>query len=600
MAIHNIQKQTFYNIRLEFLVCFFLVVITVAAYWQVRHHEFTILDDEGYVSQNSYVRSGINRQSIRWAFSFNKLVYWHPVTWLSHMLDTQLYGLNPGMHHRTNLIFHIASSLALFLIFRLATGSLWKSAFIGALFAIHPMNVESVAWIAERKNVLSTFFWMLTLMAYVVYANRPGYFWYLTVLIAFTLGLMAKPMLVTLPFVLLLMDYWPLNRFRPDTGSLVRPSLFLLFIEKIPFLVLSAISVLLSSLSLQRLGIVVSTEITPLKFRVANALTSYVKYIGKMLWPANLAVFYPYPSSVPVWETFAAFLILLGMSFLLVRTLRSMPALGIGWLWYLGTLIPVIGLFQAGLWPAMADRWAYVPFIGLFVIIAWGIPEMLTGWRYKVAGLSIMATVVLSILLAITWMQVRGWRDSVALFAHAVDVHPTSQMAHYNLGVAYEKEGRITEAIAHYKEALRINPRYAKPRNNLALLLSEQGRPDEAIGQFVEALRANPDNADVHNNLGAAFLKQGRLSEAVQHFSEALNLDPDHADAHNNLGVALAVQENTVEAIKHFQEALRVNPHHEDARNNLTRMSRLERIGNPDLSGNKKVINHKEHEDHKE
>jgi tetratricopeptide (TPR) repeat protein len=562
------------KIRFKFIICFFLVIVTTAAYWQVRHHEFTIFDDDGYVSENLYVRSGLNRRSVRWAFSFNDIAYWHPITWISHMLDVELYGLNPGMHHRTNLLLHIANSLALFVFFNWTTGFPWRSACVAALFALHPINVESVAWIAERKNVLSTFFWMLTLLAYVKYSKNKHFGWYAVALSVFALGLMAKPMLVTLPFVLLLMDYWPLNRFRAGVStpffSDQNDSLIIrVVLEKIPFVLLSAASIILSFLSLGRQGVLLSTETIPLVFRIANALVSYVKYIGKLFWPMELSVFYHYPSRIPWVQAFVAMLVLLGLSWFLIRVLRRIPGFGTGWLWFLGTFLPVMGLLQAGLWPAMADRWAYVPFIGLFVIIVWAMHELLKDWRFKAMAAALMAGAVLSIFTVKTWMQVEYWHNSVSLFTHAVHIQKKSQLAHYNLGVALEMEGRPAEAMTHYRAALNINPNYSKARNNLGLLLASEGKTEEAIDQYSETVRRDPDFADAYNNLGILFLELGKTGEAIRYFSEALRRNPAHTATRNNMGIAMVRMGMIKEAITHFQAALLENPEDVVVQNNL-------------------------------
>jgi tetratricopeptide (TPR) repeat protein len=588
MVIGNNHKKIF-GVRREFLICLFLIFITSAAYWQVKNHQFTLFDDDGYVSENPHVRTGLNLENIRWAFELNDFVYWHPLTWLSHMLDSHFYGLDSGKHHQISLVFHIVNSLLLFLILNRMTGAIWRSAFVAFLFALHPLNVESVAWVAERKNVLSTFFGLLTLGAYAAYAKRPGFYKYLLVLLFFVLGLMAKPMLVTLPFVMFLLDYWPLGRLQAgleqtdDNANnekhlkpgFERLQILHLVLEKIPLLILSLISIYLSTIAVQRLGIVLSAETTPIPGRVANAFVSYVKYIGKMFWPQHLTVFYQYPAKVPIWQTLGAGLLLIFISYFLIWVLRRIPGLGVGWLWYLGTLVPVIGLFQAGLWPAMADRWSYVPFIGLFIIVAWGVPELLKGWRYKVPLLTVIATILLTVLVTRTLMQVRYWNNSVSLFEHAVDVNARNQLAHYNLGIALEKQGRLTEAIGHFSEALRINPLYTASRNSLGLALEAQGRIDEAIQQYLEVLKVDPEYKEAHNNLGAAWLNQGKIQDAIRHFSEALRLDAGYADAHNNLGIAMIREGKVKAALAHFQTALQAKPGDIDIQNNLNIVLKL-------------------------
>jgi len=382
---NSTHKNTLFGMRADHLICLFLGLVTLSVYWQVVDHEFIIYDDPSYVTENHHVQAGLTLKSLAWSFSFTEKedTYWHPLTWISHMLDCQFYGLNPGMHHLNNLILHIASSLLLFLAFKRMTGEVWKSAFIAALFALHPLNVDSVAWIAERKNVLSTFFWMLTMLSYAYYSERPGPWIYLLTLLFFALGLLAKPMLVTLPFVLLLLDYWPLGRLRLPTI----PSGFRLFMEKAPFIVLAVFIAYLSFSSSEDLGIMISLETKPMDLRIANALVSYVSYMEKMVWPQSMAVHYPYPRMIPIWKSICAGLFLGLVSLSVILAIKRKPYLSVGWLWFLGTLVPVIGLVQNGLWPAMADRWAYVPLIGLFIMIAWGAPELAVRWLGRGKGL---------------------------------------------------------------------------------------------------------------------------------------------------------------------------------------------------------------------
>jgi protein O-mannosyl-transferase len=575
------DNKKLFNIRFSLVICFFIVMATAVVYLQVLNHEFTIFDDDGYVSENPHVRSGLSCDGLVWAFSYN-VDYWHPLAWLSHMMDVQLYGLAPGMHHGTNLILHILNSLVLFLFWHRTTDERWKSAFVAALFALHPINVESVAWVAERKNLLSTFFWMLSMLSYVAYARKPGFTRYLAVFFCVVLGLMAKPMLVTLPFVLLLLDYWPLGRFRSGTAICVkgkaRPEnndqhgtlpVFHLILEKIPFFVLSSVSVYVAIFSVQRTGITRSTLTTPFGLRVANATVSYVKYIGKMLWPHQLAAYYPFPDKIPVWQVLICLVLLLCITVLLFRAFRTIPALGIGWLWFIGTLVPVMGLFQAGLWPAMADRWAYIPFIGLYVIIAWGIPQTIRAQPFKPAILAVTAVVLLSFLSVMSWMQVRTWQDSISLFRQAVSVNDDNALGHYNLAIALGRKGFITDAMAHHRKTLKINPNHFDARNSLGLLLAEKGELDGAIREYSAVLRKKPGFADAHNNLGAALLRQGKTAEATAHFFEALNLNPEHWDAHNNVGIALVGQGKIEAAVDHFKLAVKSRPDDSRIRNNL-------------------------------
>jgi tetratricopeptide (TPR) repeat protein len=559
--------------RPELIVCFILVVIILAAYWQLPTHDFLVFDDNKYITHNSHVHDGINWKNLAWAFSSTDFGYWHPLTWLSHMLAFQLFGLKFGMHHLINLFLHIANTLLLFMVLKRMTGALWQSAFVAAMFALHPLNVESVAWASERKNVLSTFFWMLTMLTYVRYAERPGFHRYLLTLFVFVLGLMAKPVLVTLPFVLLLLDYWPLCRFnlarlRSDnkethttkiTGFQRSPVLRLV-LEKIPFLLLSAVCIYLSSLSIQRFGIVISTASVTMKLRIANALVSYVSYIKKMVWPHNLAVFYPYPQTLPLWQTVGAGLLLLCISFLVLRAVRSKPYLAVGWVWYMGTLVPAIGLVQAGLWPAIADRFTYVPLIGLFIVIAWGIPDLVVGWRFRNKGLAVIAATLFPILMATTWLQIRHWQNGVTLFTHNLNVTHNNNLAHNELGNALKQQGKFEKAMFHYSKALQINPNYAEAHNNLGYTLIRQKDYQDAIYHYSEALRIKPTYAEAHNNLGTALLYQGNDKEAIYHYYEALRINPNYAGVYYNLGKLFVNHGKIEKAILLYRKALDLNP----------------------------------------
>jgi len=577
------NKYSYFGIRIDILFSLFLVVAIIAVYWQIAEHDFINFDDDIYVFNNFHVRAGLTYESIKWAFTFTDIAYWHPLTWISHMLDCQLFGLNPGMHHLMNLIFHILNSLLLFLVFKQMTGALWRSAFVAALFAVHPINVESVAWVAERKNVLSAFFWILTMLTYVHYSRRQGLWRYFLILFMFVLGLMCKPILVTLPFVLLLLDYWPLGRMQLrqeeiDSNDLKHVfknidfqqySVFQLILEKVPFFILSAVSVCLSIFSAKQQGVVESTDLTTITLRIANALVSYLVYIGKLIWPQNLAVFYPYPKIVPMILSAGAGLILLSIFFLMIWAIRKKPYLGVGWLWYFGTLLPTIGLIQAGLWPAMADRWAYVPFIGIFIVIAWGVPELTMKWRLKKMQIVTTAIAILLILMVRSWLQVHHWANSITLFEHNLNITSDNYVAHNNLGLALKEKERINEAAEHYSKALRINPNFELAHLNLGVIFNSQGNHEKAIVLYEEALRIKPDFIIAHINLGNARLRQGNISEAVGHYSDALDLNPDSADAYNGLGAAMVHIGKFVKAIDYFKKVLLLKPDHEGAKRNL-------------------------------
>jgi tetratricopeptide (TPR) repeat protein len=535
---------------LERLVCLFLIVGTLTVFWQVQHHDFIELDDRVYVTDNDHVQAGLTKEGVVWAFTTFHAANWHPLTWLSHMLDCQLFGVRPGMHHLTNLLIHIANSILLLLVLNTMTGALWRSAFVAALFALHPLHVESVAWVSERKDVLSTLFWLLTMWGYARYVDHPGLNRYLMVLLLFALGLMAKPMLVTLPFVLLLLDYWPFGRVQlrqSSKGSYTEAqgsSAFHLVLEKAPLFALAAVSSVLTLLAQYKAGALKTLDIIPVEFRSANALVSYMSYIGKMIWPHNLAVFYPHPGMVPMWQAVGAGLFLVCLSILFVIPVgagRRFPYLTVGWLWYLGTLVPVIGLVQVGS-QAMADRYTYIPLIGLFIMISWSSYDFVRGWRNTRVVLAISTGVVLLALMACTWVQVGLWKNSTTLFKHAFNVTDNNYKAHNLMGIALERQGRLKEALRQYSEALRIKSDYPEAYYNTGNVLMRQKRLKEALRQYSEALRIKPEYPEAHNNMGVALARQGRLKEAINHFYAALRIKPDFSDAHDNLGVALAQQ----------------------------------------------------------
>lgn len=600
------------SIRLKLAISLFLIVSAIAVYSQVTDQDFITFDDNTYVTENSDIHAGLTKKGLLWALTTFHAGNWHPLTWLSHMLDCQLFGLNPGMHHLTNLLFHIANTLLLFLLLNRMTGTLWRSSFVAALFALHPIHVESVAWISERKDVLSTFFWMLTLWAYVRYVELPCLIRYLFVLIFFVLGLMAKPMLVTLPLVLLLMDYWPLNRLQltsfKKNGKLPPPkqASFRLIAEKIPFLVFVALLSIVTFLAQDKA--VQSLDNFPLMARISNALVSYVTYIRMMFWPEGLAVFYPYPPTIPLWKALGAGLTLICLTGIFIKGARTLPYLAVGWLWYLGTLIPVIGLIQVGN-QAMADRYTYIPLIGPFIMITWGIADVLEKWRFRQIFFAISISLVLSALTVRTWLQVKHWKNGITIFEHALNVTANNYLAHNNLGNALVKQGRYEEAITHYSMVLRIKPRHPAAHYNLGVFMGRKGNAKEAIGHYYESLRTNPTNADAHTNLGNILLRQGSAEIAITHYSKALKLEPnnplflynmgvalaslkkldeasayygealrikpDFADAHNGLGVALMGKGNLDEAIRHFNKALHIKPEYATVRENLARALKL-------------------------
>lgn len=578
---HNRSKEFFIKHR-DIFVCLFLIMATLIVYWQVHSYEFVNYDDDYHVYTNRYVQSGLTIENIIWAFTDGTLIsnYWIPLTWISHILDFQLYGMNAGGHHLTSLLFHIANTLILFLVIKKMTGYFWRSAFVAALFALHPLHVESVAWISERKDVLSTFFWLLTMLAYAHYAERPGlnrYFW---VLFFFVLGLMAKPMLVTLPFVLLLMDYWPLGRLQlgqsisPGSIKIQKSSTSLLIGEKIPFFALTAIVSIAAYITQRKGGVVPGMDLDLIKIQTANALVSYVSYIGKMIWPSRLAIFYPHPENLPIWQVIGAGTLLVSLSVLFVRWGRKYPYLPVGWFWYLGTLVPVIGLVKISNF-AMADRYTYVPLIGIFIIIACGIPELVAQWRHRKIWLVTLATVLFTVLMATTWKQVGYWENSITLFEHARKVTINNYASHNNLGVALYDQGRTEEAIEHYLQALRIKPDYEEAYNNLGVALNRQGRTEEAIEHYLQALRIKPDYSKAHYNLGLALLSKGDIKGAVDRFRKVLQIDPNNTEALNTLNKTLATFEELDRKISHIQAELMLKPEDPMLNYNLGNMYKI-------------------------
>ena len=636
------EKKSF-PLNPDYLICLLLITATLAVFWQVKNYDFVNLDDPPYITENPQVQQGLSHKSIVWALTSTEVGLWIPLTWLSLMLDFELYGLNAGGYHLTNLLFHLASTLLLFVTLRQTTGGRWQSAFVAALFALHPLHVESVAWVTERKDVLSTFFWMITMWAYFHYAVRPEIVPYMLTLLAFALGLMAKPMLVSLPFVLLLLDYWPLGRIRlgqllhagatrhrvTNLTSKADSQTFRLIWEKVPFFALAAISSVITLLAEQSDNAVKSLEILPVSVRLGNSLIAYASYMGKMIYPKNLAIFYPYMvSNLPVWQAAGAGLLLLLTTLLVIRAGKGHPYLPVGWFWYLGTLIPVIGLVQVG-GQAMADRFTYVPLIGLFIIIAWGGTTLITQLHIPRAVLIIAATAIFAIMMICSSLQVSYWKSSISLFRHALSVtsnnlvafdrlgsaladqgefekaienynealriQPSYGLAHYGLSVALARMGKIQEAVDHYSIALQINPRYSEPSRlgRLEDALSSQARPpksDEryaeaynalgvalvradktkiAIDKFSLALHLKPDYAEAHNNLGNAFAAQGDINQAVFHYYQALRLKPDSGSVHNNLAAVLLASGKFKPAIVHYRKAMELGLNSAEAHNNL-------------------------------
>jgi tetratricopeptide (TPR) repeat protein len=573
------QNKAFFNRHRDALIGLFLMAATFTVYWQIISHDFVRLDDNLYVLQNRPVQAGLTLKSVIWAFTdaTREVGFWHPLTWLSHMLDSQLYGLNPGWHHLTSLLFHMANTLLLFFVFRKMTRDSWASGCVAALFALHPFNVESVAWVAERRGVLCAFFWLLTMWAYVRYAETSGFKSYLLALLFFLMGLMSKPMIVTLPFVLLLMDYWPLGRLQwgpsmPAGDMVIRKySTARLVWEKIPFFVLTAAVSTVTYIYHKEMGQFLPAESQFLKIHIANAFYSYASYIGKMIWPAGLAVYYPYLGDLPMWRAAGALLLLVGLSFIFFKLRRRCPYLPVGWLWFLGTLVPVIGFVKVCTF-AMADRYTYIPLIGLYIIIAWGMSELASKGSIKKKYLGVSAIVICFVLMGVTWIQVRYWKDTITLYKHAIEVTSDNVVMHHFLGNTLAASGRTDDAIEHYSEALRIIPDYVTSHNNLGILQFRKGNTEASVRHFQDALRIKPDYEIAYFNLGKVLESMDDIDGAIQNYQKALQINPDYVNANNNLGAALLRKGNVQGAVDHFQRVLYVEPDHALARENLNKI----------------------------
>jgi tetratricopeptide (TPR) repeat protein len=574
-----------HNRWLSLAVCLLLALAVWAVFGQTRHYEFVNFDDNLYVYENPIVERGLTLNGIGWALTYGQIGHWHPVTWLSHMLDCQLYGLHPGGHHLTNVLLHAATAILLFLVLRKMTGALGRSAFVAAVFAVHPLRVESVAWVAERKDVLGGLFFMLTLWAYARHVEHitsarwqrtgtetatsttdsspvtchlsPAYW---LVLLFFILGLLSKSMLVTLPFVLLLLDYWPLQRLRLDgrndgrsNPQPWRAKVWQLVVEKIPLIALAAASCAVTGLAPEQVAF---SERVPFSLRLENVFMAYVTYLWQMVYPARLANLDLYPANgTSLGEVLMALALLVVISIVAVAGWRKRPYFAVGWFWYLGMLVPVIGLVQVGA-QAHADRYTYLPQIGLYILVAWGVWELCGAWRYRQAVLGFAAAAILAGLLAGAYVQTGYWEDNVSLWTHTLACTPENYLAHNNLGVALAAQGKWDEAFQHYERALQLKPDYPEAYCNLGVALAAQGKLDEAIQHYERALQLEPDYPEAHCNLGDMLATQGKWAQAIQHYERALQLDPEDPKNHCNLGIALATQGKLAEAILQFQQAL--------------------------------------------
>jgi Flp pilus assembly protein TadD len=554
-------------------IIFFLVASVLAVYWQTNGHAFIEYDDQIYLLENPHVRNGFSLENMKWAFSAGYAANWHPLTWLSHMLDVKLYGLNPTGHHLTSVFLHAFNAVLLFTLMSRITGALWKSALVALLFALHPLHVESVAWAAERKDVLSTLFWLVSLHLYARYVKSPTPSRYILVVITFCLGLMSKPMLVTLPFVLLLMDFWPLQRtafWSADTITSPRyQTIRFLILEKLPFLLIAAATGIITVVAQQRGNAMTPLVASPLTERLQNALIAYIGYLGKMFWPTDLAVFYPFQTDFPAWKVLCAACLLIAVSVIVFRERRHRPYLLFGWSWYIITLAPVIGIVRVGL-QAMADRYTYMPLTGIFIALAWGAEEWLercdTRPRKLLYGLT---AAMITVCILLTWHQIRYWRDTTTLFTHALESTRNNYMAHSVLGRHLEREGRLEQALTRFSEALEIAPWYEYAKVHQGIILMNQGRLDAAVFKYNEAIIQNPTSVSGHINLGIVMGLQGRHEDAIRNFRIAINFNPHSEAAHYNLGVELAKTGKFEDAIQHYYNALKIDPGDMNCHNNL-------------------------------
>jgi Flp pilus assembly protein TadD len=591
--------------RRDLLILLSLAVMTFGIYAQVIGHQFITLDDSWYIKENPMVNRGVTLAGLVWAFTTFHEANWHPLTWIAHMIDSQIFGMNAGGHLLVNALIHVANTLLVFWFLSRTTHARWPSALVAALFALHPLHVESVAWAAERKDTLSTLFGLLSLVAYARYAETQSRKWYVWTTVMLLLGLLAKPMLVTWPFVMLLLDYWPLRRLDLTSRREVARKLWPLVREKLPLFALVAASAVLTCIAQSYGGAVRTFSDIPITLRLTNALVSYAKYLLLTFWPHDLAVYYPFtPAGIPVWQIVGAALLLLGITVLCLFQRKTRPYLVVGWLWFVGTLIPVIGLVQVG-GQTMADRYFYIPSVGLFIAIIFGLADIAEARRVAPLLSAAIVSVVLLVLATLTNAQIHLWSDSFTLFKHALAVTPPNLPIENALGITLQYSGRYDEAAAHFEKALQVQRDHYDVLLNMGVTRYHQGRVPEAMEYFQAAIRSRPDAPEAHAQLGLALWKQnrneaayeevrrashlapkdakirnylgvalarlGRFQEAIHQLHEALRLNPNSAVAHNNLGLAFLASGKPRESIPEFEAALRLNPELKDAADNLRR-----------------------------
>jgi len=557
------------NRRRAFIFGALLVIAILLVYGRVVNFDFVNYDDHRYITRNPLVQQGLTWNNIAWAFSTFEVANWHPLTWLSHMLDCDLFAQAdgwqwPGGHHLMNVLFHLANTLILFSLLRRMMRSLWPSALVAALFALHPLHVESVAWVSERKDLLSTCFGLLALWAYVRYVEKPILLRYLLIILCFALSLLSKPMLVTLPLLLLLLDFWPLRRIAIEHSESRHPrTIPQLVLEKLPLLALSAASCVMTILAQSHGQAISSVEQVSLFARVENALVGYLVYIVQTIWPVRLSPLYPLPASRPIWQVAAVAVVMALITIFAASRSRKRPHLIVGWLWFIGTLVPVIGLVQVGS-QAHADRYTYVPLIGLFIMVAWSLPEPDRAKPVPMRLSAISSIAILFVLSALAWKQVGYWRDSVTLSMRAITVTDPNAVAHFNLANALVEHGDLDGAVEHFQAASTIMPEWADTHFNLGNTLARQNKLDQAIAEYQAALKHRPRFVDAMIGLGIALARRGDFDQAINELSSAQAIDPGNASVHVNLGNVLARAGRLDEAIAHYHRAVALDSHDAD------------------------------------
>ena len=568
------EKTSFFKQNAELIVFSVLILLVLVIYAQTVGFAFINLDDNLYVFDNPTIQKGLNWDNVKWAFSDFRIANWHPLTMLSHALDVQIFGLNPGGHHATNIVFHLINSILAFVIFRKMTGSFWKSTIVAAFFAIHPAHIESVAWVSERKDVLSTMFWLLTMFAYFRWTEEGSSLkspYYYAAILLFALGLMSKPMLVTLPFVLLLCDFWALERWKISDLKCT----FLVFAEKIPFFILSAVSSYLTILAQRSLGAVESLDYLPLGTRFINALVAYAKYIAMLFYPANLAVWYPYDRDFPVWQIMISAVLIVGITALCVWQIRERKYLLMGWCWFLGTLVPVIGIVQVGSQP-MADRYTYIPYFGLLIMLVWGAFDVFEKFKLKKNVLFAVFGVAILVLTAVSIKQVSLWRNNEILYKHTLDVTKNNFLISHNLCHHLTLQERLDEAETFCQQSIEARPTYFEAHNTLGILQFKRKNFDKAEQSFKEAIRLNPSYALAYSNLALAYILQDNPEEAEINLQKASELNngsiaPEvFATALSDLSITYAKQEKYEKSAENLKRLLFISPENVDARIKLT------------------------------